>query len=105
MRVGNRVLEDFRSQAGQRSFSCEAREKSILRLSLRTGSPPGPENRMWREIEALLQHSIIPVLQSLLRRSEAINGNEPDKPFPATGTELLKLSDWQELDRLWQTVK
>jgi hypothetical protein len=35
-------------QAAQKDLRGEAREKSILRLSLRTGSPPGPEIECWK---------------------------------------------------------
>ena len=85
----------------------EAREDRSF--GFRSGQAPHqvPKIECWRAIHALLQHSIIPVLQSLLRWSELIERNEAYEAFSAAGDEKKKPSlrvrlglDWLILDYL-----
>jgi hypothetical protein len=82
------VAEKLCLQAAQKDLRGEARDKSILRLPLRTGSPPVPEIECWREVNASLHYSTAPLFQSLVRWSEAIERNEAYASFSAGCLEI-----------------
>jgi hypothetical protein len=101
------LLKKLYSQAAQKDS--EAKRAKDRSFGFRSGQAPHqvPKIECWRGINALLQHSIIPVLQSLLRCRELIERNEAYEAFSAAGDEKKKPSlkvrlglDWLILDYL-----